>query len=161
YAPFNLARCRFRRIVDERRYHPENASNNVEDIAKAVNAMQAALTNWGEAEAPKMAEAYYWLSMFQQDLHESDEAEATRAKAVAMAERLRDPNWQTYQYEWASLAVQRWVESTPANREALKAEASARAMKLLTVARDTASGLRVDPANAARAIGFLIQLEKD
>ncbi len=57
--------------------------------------------------------------------------------------------------------MQRWIESPPASRDQLKAEATARAMKLFAPAGASAPVRRVDASTAAQAIGLLIQLQKD
>jgi tetratricopeptide (TPR) repeat protein len=166
-APFNLARCRYRLSVDARRHAKPGEAIDSSSLEKAVNAVQAALTNWGASDSLKKAEAYYWLSEFQENLHKLDDADKARGEAVAMADRLGDPNWQVYQLQWAMLGMQRWMESTPANRDKLQTEARARVMKLLEVfgsgesAATTSQTKRVDATNAAESIGLLIQLEVD
>ncbi len=166
-SPFNLARCRFRKSVDERRFAPAGATVNNDELTKAVNAVKNALTNWGEAESFKKAEAYYWLSEFQENLNDLAAADESRAKAVDLADRLGDPNWQTYQLQWAMLGLQRFQAFTAPSpaATAMQVETQKRATRLLTeleAPSDTSASTkakRVDLTTAASASGVNIQLE--
>lgn len=169
-AAFNLARCEYRNDIAQRRYDAANATRDGERIAGAMNSVQDAILKWGEADNPKKAEAHYWLSKLQEDLNQLDDADKSRRTAVDMADRLDDPNWQTYQYEFARLALQRWrsaAAAPAAERNALTREAQGRAKRILvqqasSAANPTAMGAkRVDPVTAAKATAFIIELEGD
>jgi serine/threonine protein kinase len=159
-AAFNLARCRYRLAVAERRRDPANAGSSIENLNRSVNAAQLALTNWGDVENLRRAEAYYWLSKAQADLQKLDDADQSSKQAVDMALALDDPEWQHYQLEWARLAMRRWEQSRTEER---KAEAKARATQLLELYDAQAAqpqaevARRVDANVAAAAVGILIQ----
>jgi len=164
-APFNSGRCSFRLRQAELRNAPKAGVKDDAQLDKAMNSMNAALANWDKADNPKKAEANYWLSKCQEELNRLSDADASRQAAVEMAERLDDPAWQSYQLEWARLAMRRWREATAAaEKKKLSEQAHARAFQLLDQAEINDSlpadavFRRVDVPIRAEAAGMLIQL---
>lgn len=164
-APFNSGRCRFRLRQAELRNAPKAGVKDDATLSKAMNSMNAALANWDKSDNPKKAEAHYWLSKCQEELNKLQEADASRQAAVEMAVRLDDPVWQSYQLEWARLAMRRWREAAAAaDKKKLSEQAHARAYQLLNQAEINDSQpadavfRRVDMPIKAEAAGMLIQL---